>query len=92
MRKQEAKKYKVIPNPEYASAVKGFVPVFGSDQDLNLIDRIYEFNRKLESVDNEVMRKAVAERQPTKLSAKMKEVLRIEQQLTTQINSRNLDF
>lgn len=80
------KKFTVIKNPELEKVIKGFVPVFGSDQDLTIVTRIFDLEKKLGSVDNTVLRSG------KDLTKKMKDILFAERGLIAEITNRNLDF
>jgi len=82
----KTKKHKIIPNPELQQATKGFVPVFGSDGDLSIVDRLFDLQKKLGTVDNTVLRGG------KNLTKKMKDILFLENNLISSITSRNMDF
>lgn len=81
-------KFKVILDPEFQAAVAAFVPVFGSDEDLSLVQRIHLLHDKLEEFDNTILRGG----NPKLLTKKMKDALFLEKGLTESITRRNNDF
>lgn len=84
----KTKRFKVIPNPDLLQAGRGFVPAFGNDADLHIINRLIALEKLLPLVDNKIMRGGDA----TKLTSKMKQILTEERYLIDSITSRNLDF
>lgn len=84
----KAKKFKVIQNPELMRVGRAFVPTFGSDQDIAIINRMVKLEKLLPTVDNEIMRQG----DPKKLTSKMKQILREERYLIDSITGRNNDF
>lgn len=79
-------KFKIIRNPELVRAGRGFVPVFGNATDRNIVDRIISIDKKLETVNNEILRSG------NNLTKKMADILFEEIQLIQTITSRNNDF
>jgi len=77
----------VIPNPDLVSASRAFVPEFGNDGDLALVDRIFRLEQELRTVDNNVLRNHPDHRTP-----KMKEIIRKEGRLIRAIQDRIMDF
>lgn len=92
MAKSRAQKRKVIPSPELEAALKGYVPEFGNKQDMALRDKLSSLGRKLQSVDNEVLRGLKKADRGNPFSAKMKEIVLLEKALVKEINSRKMDF
>ncbi len=88
MARVASKKFEVIPNPELRRVAKAFVPVFGNDQDLQMVHRVLALETLLATVDNKVLR----EGDPKKMTSKMRDILREEQYLIQGITSRNMDF
>lgn len=86
MARTASKKFKVIPNPELQKAAREFVPVFGSDTDLSIVDSLISLYKKSETVDNTILREG------KNLTKKMKEILFLERGLIQSITSRNMDF
>lgn len=88
MAKASAKKFKIIHDPELLRVARMFVPTFGSESDLHLVNRILELDKLLATVDNEVLRS------PGKkgLTKKMQDILREERIIIHAITSRNMDF
>ncbi len=84
----KTKKFKVIHNPELLAAGKGFVPVYGSDEDLQIVNDLMDLEKKLELVDNKILRNGA----PKEHTVKMKEILRQEAFLVSRIIKRNNDF
>lgn len=83
----KTKKYRVIPNPELVHVLKGFKPAWGSDEDLNTVNRVIALEKKLEAVDNTVLRSG------TKiLTTKMKVIQFEERHLIRMLVKRSLDF
>lgn len=80
----------VIMNPRLQTALKGFVPVFGSDDDLSIKKALDKLHGKLKTIDNEAFRKAQKERTP--LTSKMREIQQEEEYLIRRITARNFDF
>jgi hypothetical protein len=87
-RESKVKKYPVIPNPDLIQAGKGFRPAFGNDEDLRIINRVMELDKKLQLVDNKILRGEDA----AKLTSKMRDILREERYLIDSITRRNMDF
>lgn len=77
---------KITRSPEMQQAMKGFVPVFGSDSDRRIIKEIGKYEKLLRAVDNETLRSG------KRLSRKMEEVLSEEKKLAEIISKRNMDF
>lgn len=86
--KKEVKKYPIIRNPELVQAVKGFVPVFGSEEDLHIVNAAFDLDKLLATVDNEAMRSG----NPKRMTPTMKRVLERERLLISSITRRNMDF
>ncbi len=84
----KTKKYKVIPNPELIRVCQGFVPAFGNTDDLNIVNCVFDLEKKLSTVDNEIMRKGDVK----KLTPIMKRLLYEEKYLIASITRRNMDF
>ncbi len=80
-------KFKVIPNPELQAAGRGFTPVWGSAEDLDIVERAMRLDKLLRTVDNEILRG-----DPKKHTSKMKEILQQEKYLISSITRRNMDF
>lgn len=87
-RESKVKKFPVIPNPELIHAGRGFRPAFGNDEDLSIINRAMELEKKLMTVDNTILRSG----DPAKLTSKMRDILREERYLIDSIIRRNMDF
>lgn len=83
----KVKKYKVAFNPELRQVLKGFVPAFGSDEDLSIVNRVMKLENDLELVDNDILRG-----NPKEHTSKMKTLLREEKYLISAVIRRNLDF
>ena len=43
----KVKKYKVIPNPELLRVGRGFTPEFGSEEDLDIVNRMLDLEKEL---------------------------------------------
>lgn len=82
----------IIQNPELTKALKGFTPVFANQQDLNIVKRLELLTKKLQGVDNEVLRGLKKGSTPRAFTSRMKEVDILERSLITEITSRNQDF
>lgn len=82
----------IIQNPELTKALKGFTPVFGNNQDLSIVKRLELINKKLQGVDNEILRGLKKESTPRAFTSRMKEIQGMEQSLIREITSRNSDF
>lgn len=80
----------VIMNPRLEVALKGFVPVIGNVEDLNIVNGLEKLHGKLRTIDNIAFRKAQKERKP--LTSKMQEIQRDEENFIRRINARNFDF
>ena len=80
------KKFKVIRNPELEQVVKGFVPVFGSHEDLHIVQQLFILHELLQGFDNQILRSG------KNLTKKMKDALFLEGGLIHSITRRNLDF
>lgn len=78
-------------NETLKKALKGYVPVFGNDEDLRIVNDLTVLQKKLGTIDTEKFRKEQAKKSPM-LSAKMKEIQQHETSLITRITRRNLDF
>ena len=84
----KAKKYKVIPNQDLIRAGRSFVPSFGNDDDLRIVNRIVNLEKMYPSVDNELMRSGDRK----KMTTKMVRILDEESYLISAITMRNNDF
>ncbi len=80
-------KFPIIPNPELIAAGRAFMPAFGSAEDLNIVNRAAALQKKLGTVDNNILRNFPANHTP-----KMKQILQEERWLIDSIIHRNLDF
>jgi len=85
---KKAKKFNPVRNPALEAAVKGFVPVFGNHEDLDIVMRISNLNAELEIVDCNVLRYG----NPKDFTKKMKDILFKERSLISAITRRNMDF
>lgn len=85
------KKRVIIQNPELVKALKGFSPVFGNTADLVIVKQLEKLNKKLNGVDNEVLRGLKKDGRALR-SAKEKEILNMEANLIKGINIRKSDF
>lgn len=81
------KEYVVIPNPELLLVGRAFVPSFGSDEDLSIVDRVGRYEKLLRTVDNKILRG-----DPTKHTSTMKRILYEEKNIIAAITRRNNDF
>lgn len=85
--------FEVIRNPDLELAIRGFRPQFANDQDKSILKRLDNLYRDLKTVDNETLRgikKPYQELKP--LTSKMKDILRREDGLISEIIDRNMDF
>lgn len=85
----KSKKFKVIKNPELARVVDAFVPAFGHDGDIDIVNRLMKLHKMQETVDNEILRKGKGAKGFTK---KMGDILFTEKSLIESITHRNNDF
>lgn len=92
MAKSRAIKRKVIPNPELERALVGYMPSFGNKQDMALRDKLSSLQRKLQGVDNEILRGITKPDRGNPFNAKMKEIVTLEKALIVEINARKMDF
>jgi hypothetical protein len=92
MAKSRPKKRKIIPNPELERALIGYVPEFGNREDIVLRGRLEKLQSSLHGVDNEVLRGIKKAGRGNPFSAKMKEIVKLEQDLVVEINKRKMDF
>lgn len=83
---------KIIPSAELQKTLKGFTPVFANMQDLTIVRRLELLQKKLQGVDNEVLRGITKQNTPRAFTTKMKEILLLERSLIVEITSRNQDF
>lgn len=81
---------KLSDNIRLDKALRGFIPVFGSDVDLRIMTDLGKLNKKLKSIDAKAFRELQEKRLP--LTSKMREIEREEEQLGTRIIMRNFDF
>ena len=82
----------VVLNPDLEKALKGFVPFFGNQEDMWIVERLGKVKELLGTIDCDAFRKAEQSRDPKKLSPKMKDIQRDEQNLIYSIIKRNMDF
>jgi hypothetical protein len=73
-------------------ALKTFMPVFGNQDDIDVVENLGRLKAKLATVDNKAFRKAEEDRDDKALTPKMKEIQRDEKNLIYCINKRNFDF
>jgi hypothetical protein len=79
-------------NPLLQKALAGFVPEFGSEEDLRIVNDIGKVYEKLKTVNIKNFREAERKKDYKALTSKMKEVQMLEESLYRRINKRNLDF
>ena len=79
-------------HPNLAQSIKGFVPVFGNNEDRLIVLAMNKLHRKISSIDHEGFRIIEKNRKTESLTAKMKEIQNEERSLTNRITKRNLDF
>lgn len=84
----KSKKFAVVHDPELIRLSRGFIPEFGNDDDLAIINRMHSLDKLLEKVDNAILRGG----QPDKLTKKMKDILFFESGLKAAITRRIMDF
>lgn len=90
---KKARVYEVLKNPELELAIRSFRPQFANDQDKSILKRLDQLYRDLKTVDNEVLRQIKKPYQELKpLTSKMKDILRREDGLISEIIDRNMDF
>lgn len=80
-------KFAIIPNPELIAAGRAFMPRFGNDGDLNIVNQAVGLQKMLGTVDNRILRG-----DPQFHTAKMKQILQKERWLISSITSSNMDF
>lgn len=73
-------------------ALKGFTPIFGSEDDISIAEDMGKLQKKLGEIDTVAFRKAEEDRDDKKLTSKMKEIQREEKNLVYRITRRNFDF
>ena len=86
--KSNTRKFKVIQDSELQAAIRGFVPVFGNQEDLRIANQLMDLHKTLSSVDNTILRGE----NNAKHTKKMKDVLFVEKSLIHSIIRRNMDF
>lgn len=82
----------IIQNPALTAVLRGFTPVFANNQDLTIVKRLELLNKKLQGVDNEVLRGLKGGSTPRAFTSRMKEIDILERSLIAEITSRNQDF
>lgn len=82
----------IIQNPELIKALKGYSPVFGDYKDRVIVNNINLLTRKLNGVDNEILRGVKKDASPRAITAKMREITILERSLITEITNRKADF
>lgn len=83
---------KIIPNPELQKAMRGWAPVFGNSQDRTIVAKLELLQKKLQSVDNEILRGLKKDVGHRAFTSKMKEISGMERSLIAEITSRKQDF
>jgi len=84
--KKARKEKLIIPNPDLQTAMRGWQPEFGNQEDLWISQRLGQLDKKLAEVDNKVLREG------KDLTPRMREVLSVENGLISSINRRKMDF
>jgi len=80
-------------NPELQQALRGFVPVIGSEEDLRIVNDLTKLHRKLSTIDTVLFREIESsKRRTSELTSKMREIQKEEEYLIKRIINRNFDF
>jgi len=90
--KKRKKENIVTYHPDLTHAIKGFIPVFANEQDIQICLKLTKLHRKISSIDNESFRIMQKNKTVKGLTGKMKEIQLEERELLISITSRNLDF
>lgn len=82
----------LIGSEKIRIAMRGYQPVMGDAQDISIRDGMSRIEKKLRLVDNKELRRLEAAGDQTKMTPKMKEILREEQNIVYQMEQRKFDF
>ncbi len=82
----------LIPSQKVKDAMRGYQPVFGDIKDTYIRDAMVRLEKKLRQVDNKELRRLEALNDTSKMSSKMRDILRDEQSIIYQMEQQKFNF
>ena len=90
---RKAKEENIVTfHPNLARAFKGFVPVFGNDEDRLIVLAMNKLHGQISKVNNKAFREFEKTNSLKRLTTKMKDIQYNERNLEKRIIKSNLDF